>query len=345
MSVERTADAVVDRVSPKQAGFELPAEWEPQAAVWLAWPVSRRIWPQHQAEIQNKFAEIAARISWYEPVYINAAPSEHASITAALNRARCDLAVTRLWAHPTDDVWCRDFGPLFLKNRATGTLAVADFEFNAWGGKFEQYQLDNAVPVRIAAALGLQCFKRGAILEGGAIESNGAGCILTTEAVLLNANRYTRPTRASAEALLRDGLGATEVVWLKQGIDHDDTDGHIDNVTRFLAADAVVTVVDPAQPQLLENAAVLRRRFANVLPIPLPEVLVHEGRPLPASYANFLILNDAVLLPVFGQRARDQIAEGVMRDCFPGRKIEAVDARLLLFEGGAVHCLSMQQPR
>ena len=343
MSVERTSDAVASGVSPKEAGFELPAEWEPQAAVWLAWPVSKHIWPQHRAEIQNKFAEIAARISWYEPVCINAAPSEHAAITAALNRARCDLTVTRLWAHPTDDVWCRDFGPLFLKNRANGNLAVADFEFNAWGGKFEQYQLDNAVPEQIAAAMGLQRFARGAVLEGGAIESNGTGCILTTEAVLLNSNRYARPSRASAEALLCDGLGASEVVWLKQGIDHDDTDGHIDNVTRFIAADSVVTVVDPTQPQLLDNAAVLRRRFANVLTLPLPEVLVHEGRPLPASYANFLILNDAVLLPVFGQSGRDQIADGVMRDCFPGRKIEAVDARLLLLEGGAVHCLSMQQ--
>lgn len=330
--------------SSDHAGFILPAEWEEQAAVWLSWPVATTIWPNHRAEIVVLFAQIAARMSWYQPVHINADASQHAMIVEQLNRARCDLSMTTLWPHATDDVWCRDHGPIFLKHRERGEIAIADFKFNAWGEKFPACAQDNAIPQHIARALGLRRFAMDSILEGGAIESNGAGCILTTEAVLLNRNRYAEPTLASAEAMLRQGLGAERVVWIKDGIDHDDTDGHIDNVTRFIGEDAVLTAVDPSQPQLQENATQLRRQLATVIELPLPAPIVYEGQVLPASYANFLIMNDAVIVPVFGQAQRDAQALGIIAECFPGRKIESIDARWLLLEGGAIHCLSMQQP-
>lgn len=326
------------------AEFYLPAEWEPQAAVWLSWPVAHTIWPHHRSEIFDLFAQIAARISWYEPVHINADASMHTRIVQELNRARCDLSVTTLWPHPTDDVWCRDHGPIFLKHRAGREIVVTDWAFNAWGDKFAAYKQDNAIPQHIASALGLRRLAMEAVLEGGAIEANGAGCLLTTEAVLLHNNRYAEPTLASAEAMLRQGLRAERIVWLEEGIDHDDTDGHIDNVTRFIGEDAVLTVVDASQPQLQRNAARLRQQFATVVELPLPAPVYDQGRVLPASYANFLIVNDAVIVPVFGQAQRDAQALGVIAECFPGRKLEAVDARLLLLEGGAIHCLSMQQP-
>jgi len=330
--------------TPRSAGFYLPAEWEQQAAVWLSWPVSGRNWPDCREELLDAYARMAARISWCEPVHINAAAGEHAYICQRLNRARCDLTVTTVWSHPTDDVWCRDHGPIFLKHKESGELAIGDWQFNAWGEKFAPFDQDDAVPARIARALNCKKFTLDAVLEGGAIESNGAGAVLTTEAVLLNTNRYVEPTLASAEAMLCEGLGADRVIWLKDGIDNDDTDGHIDNVTRFVAPDAVLTVVDPAQPQLQINAEQLRRAIGNVIELPLPAAVLHEGRALPASYANFLILNDAVLVPVFGQPSRDAYALGVIADCFPGRKIESLDARVFLLEGGAIHCLSMQQP-
>lgn len=332
------------RMSDSGFPYRLPAEWEEQACVWLSWPVSRHIWPGHRLAIEEKFAEIVAVISRYEYVKINAVRAHHDSIRETLNRARADLTVIEFWDHPTDDVWCRDHGPLFIRHQESGEVAVSDWKFNAWGGKFEPFDQDDAVPRRIADALEMQCFSHDFVLEGGAIESNGAGTLLTTEAVLLNPNRYAAPSRAVAEASLADGLGARRVIWLKDGLLNDDTDGHIDNISRFVGEDAVLTVVDSVQPQLLENAQRLRQAVGTVLELPLPELVLHDGEPLPASYANFLIINDAVVVPVFGQSERDERALGIIGDCFPGRKTESIDARLLLLEGGAIHCLSMQQP-
>ena len=213
----------------------MPPEWSPQAAVWLSWPVDdARHWGGTKHDTMwAKFAEIAAAISQHEPVRINAPGAQHPAISAACNRAMAIPEHVQLFDHPHNDVWCRDHGPIFVKHTTTGDVAVTNWGFNAWGGKFPPWNLDDAIPSSIANALGQQVFNGGMILEGGAIEINGAGQLLTTEAVLLNPNRNPELGRAAIEQFLRDGLGVTDILWLQQGIAGDDTDGHIDDLARF----------------------------------------------------------------------------------------------------------------
>ena len=339
----------------------MPPEWSPQAAVWLSWPVAD---PRHwggtkQGVMEAKFAEIAAAISRFEPVRINAPAAAHPAVAAACNRALAVPERIELFDHPHNDVWCRDHGPIFVKHRATGEVAVTDWGFNAWGGKFPPWELDNAIPARIAGALGLRRFEGGMILEGGAIEINGAGHLLTTAAVLLNPNRNPHLGRAEIEQHLRDGLGVTEILWLRQGIEGDDTDGHIDDLARFIDPQTILACVDrahnsPNQPVLAKNLAKLRAfsgpdgRAFEVVEIPLPEACEVVGwrlPVLPASYVNFLIVNGGVLVPTFRQARNDDRALGLIRELFAGREVVGIDCLELAEEGGTLHCISQQQPR
>ena len=332
----------------------MPPEWSPQAAVWLSWPGKD---PRHwggskQGPIAAKFAEIAAAISQFETVRINGPGSDHSSILAACNLAKAVPEHVELFDHPHDDVWCRDHGPIFVKNAASGEVAVTDWEFNAWGGKFPPWDQDNAIPSRIAASLGMRSFKGGMILEGGAIEINGAGHLLTTEAVLLNPNRNPQLNREQIEQRLRSSLGVSEIIWLKQGIEGDDTDGHIDDLARFVDPRTVVACVDrdaasPNRKILADNLARLRSFPFEVVEIPLPEACEVPGWRLPilpASYVNFLILNGGLLVPTFRQGRNDDRALGLLRELFPDRAVVGIDCLDLVEEGGTLHCISQQQP-
>ena len=274
--------------------------------------------------IWAKFAEIAAAISRHEIVRINAPAAGHAAIRAACNRAQTVPERLELFDHPHNDVWCRDHGPIFVNHATTGEVAVTDWGFNAWGGKFPPWDLDDAIPGRIAAALGLRVFPGGMILEGGAIEINGAGHLLTTEAVLLNPNRNPHLARPQIEQLLRDGLGVSDILWLQHGIDGDDTDGHIDDLARFTDPQTILACVerDPASPNhgvLEDNLARLRDFHGpngkpfEVVEIALPQACEVSGwrlPVLPASYVNFLIVNGGVLVPTFRQQKNDDRALG-----------------------------------
>jgi len=342
------------------AGFSMPPEWAPQEAVWLSWPVED---PRHwggakRLMIWAKFAEIAANISHFEPVRINAPKADHAAISSACNHAKAVPERIELYDHPHNDVWCRDHGPLFVKHSHTGEVAVTDWEFNAWGGKFPPWDLDNSIPGRIAAALGKRLFKGGMILEGGAIEINGAGQLLTTEAVLLNPNRNPHLHREEIEQRLCDGLGISEILWLKQGIEGDDTDGHIDDLARFIDPQTILACTDSRATSsnssiLQENLSRLRsfhapnNRAFEVLEISLPEACEVPGwrlPVLPASYVNFLIVNGGVLVPTFRQAKNDDRALGMIRELFPTREIRGIDCLELVEEGGTLHCISQQQP-
>ncbi|HEX7261320.1 MAG TPA: agmatine deiminase family protein [Luteolibacter sp.] len=342
------------------AGFAMPPEWSHQEAVWLSWPVEDpRHWGGAKQElISAKFGEIAAAISRFEPVRINAPAAQHASILAACNRAKAVPERVELFDHLHNDVWCRDHGPIFVKHRDTGEVAVTDWEFNAWGGKFPPWDQDNAIPARIAATLGQRRFEGGMILEGGAIEINGAGQLLTTEAVLLNPNRNATLQHEQIEQRLRDGLGVSEILWLKQGIEGDDTDGHIDDLARFIDPHTILACIDPDasspnQKILQENLARLRsflgpnHRPFEVLEIPLPSACEVPGwrlPVLPASYVNFLIVNGGVLVPTFRQKKNDDRALGMIRELFADREVVAIDCLDLVEEGGTLHCISQQQP-
>jgi agmatine deiminase len=342
------------------AGFSMPPEWSPQEAVWLSWPVEDpRHWGGAKREmIWAKFAEIAAAISRFEPVRINAPGADHAAIRTACLRAKAVPERVELFDHPHDDVWCRDHGPIFVKHAATGEVAVTDWEFNAWGGKFPPWDQDNAIPAKIATSLAMRQFQGGMILEGGALEINGTGQLLTTEAVLLNPNRNPGLSREQIEQHLRDGLGVTEILWLKQGIEGDDTDGHIDDLARFTDPHTLLACVDrsshsPNQQILAENLGRLRSflgpngRAFEVVEIPLPEACEVPGwrlPVLPASYVNFLIVNGGVLVPTFRQLKNDDRALGMIRELFPEREVVGIDCLDLVEEGGTLHCISQQQP-
>ncbi|MEI6861913.1 MAG: agmatine deiminase family protein [Verrucomicrobiota bacterium] len=341
--------------SPAASGFRQPAEWEPQAAVWLSWPHRRATWPGSFRPIPDKFAEIAALISRFEEVRINAARPLHGRIRVLLRQAKADLARITLYAHPTDDAWCRDHGPIFVKHCRTGEVAITDWEFNAWGEKYPRWKRDNAIPARIARTLGLRRFASNMVLEGGSIDVNGAGLLLTTEACLLHPNRNPTLTRAQIEQNLRAALGVRTVLWLGAGIAGDDTDGHVDDLSRFFRADGIVTAVerdprDENHRDLRENLERLRacrtlsgKKFA-LAELPMPHAVRHGRHRLPASYANFLVINGAVLIPAFRQPKRDAEAAEVLAACFPDREIIPVDCRNLVLGHGTLHCITQQQP-
>jgi agmatine deiminase len=253
----------------------------------------------------------------------------------------------------TNEPWCRDHGPIFLTRDRHPTLAVVDWDYNAWGNKYPPFDLDEIVPTRLAQILKLPVFYPRMILEGGSIDVNGSGALLTSESCLLNKNRNPNLSRHEIEQRLRDYLGVTEILWLGHGIAGDDTDGHIDDLTRFVSARRVVTVIeenraDENYEPLQQNLARLRDmkvddRKLEILTLPMPGKIVREGLRLPASYANFYIANTRVLVPTFAD-PNDETAVSVLRHCFPDREVIGIDCRELIWGLGTFHCLTQQQP-
>lgn len=339
--------------------YRLPAEFEPQEAIWLSWPANKESCPKTYAKLQDKFGEIAASISRYERVRINAPVLAHMNIRLSIADNEGDLSQVDIYENATNDVWCRDHGPIFIKHKETGKVAITDWEFNAWGGKFPPFDLDNAIPAKAAEALKMDRFTSKMILEGGAIETNGKGVLITTEAVLLNKNRNPGMSKADVEKELKAMLGVESIFWLKNGISGDDTDGHIDDMVRFVREDAVICMVetketDPNFKVLKENRERLNDlrttsgERVEVIEIEMPQPIeVKDWRlsRLPASYANFLIVNNAVLVPMFGHKKKDPAAEDKIAECFPGREIISVACKDLVMEGGALHCIAMHQPK
>ena len=341
--------------TPAALGFRMPAEWEPQSAVWLSWPHNRKTWPGHFRPIPEKFAEIVATISRFEEVRINIATALQPRAWSLITRAKADLAKVELYNHPTNDTWCRDHGPIFVKHTRTGEVALTDWKYNAWGGKYPPFDKDNAIPPKIAKALKLRRFVISRVLEGGSIDVNGAGSLLTTEACLLNRNRNPSLSRGEIEQMLRDNLGVQQIIWLGDGIVGDDTDGHIDDLSRFYSANGIVTAVEKNPRDVnyaalkinLERLRGLRNpagREFKIVELPMPAPCFCEGQRLPASYANFLVINGAVLMPAFRQARRDAEAAEVLAGCFPGREIIPIDCRELVWGLGTLHCISQQQP-
>ncbi len=345
--------------TPAALGFRMPAEWAPQDAIWLSWPSGNPdYWPETLAKVEGAFAEIAAAISRFQPVRINAPEPRHQAIRRLIGSANSHPGNVQLYNHPNDDVWCRDHGPIFVKHRDSGDIAITNWGFNGWGDKFGPYDLDGQIPVLVADALGMKRFDADIILEGGSIELNSHGQLLTTEAVLLNPNRNPNLTRSEIESRLKEMLGATEIFWLGQGIEGDDTDGHIDDLARFVNDNTIVISREkdgsnPNHRVLQEN----RDRLDDfrlpggskpeIIEIDLPDAcLAPDWRlpVLPASYVNFLIINGAVLVPTFGQKRRDTQAAGILGELFPDRQIIPINSLDIVKEGGSIHCISQQQP-
>ncbi len=341
--------------TPAADGYVMPAEWAPHAGTWISFPHNPETWPGRLAAAEGTMAAAAAALSLGETVHVNVLDAEHEThVEALLRAAGARLEALRLHRVPTNDAWCRDHGAIFVTRAAAqAPLAALDFGFNAWGGKYPPWDLDDAVPEHMARILEVPRYRCDMVLEGGSIEVNGDGALITTEQCLLNPNRNPTLDRAAIEERLRDWLGVSQIVWLGEGIEGDDTDGHVDDITRFVGRTRVLTAVaapgDSNHAALAANRARLAEvRLADgtpleVVELPSPRLDDDGGSPLPASYANFYIGNRVILMPAFGSDA-DEEAARIIGACFPGRAVRAIDCRDLVHGFGAFHCLTQQVP-
>lgn len=343
--------------TPAQLGYHMPAEWEPHVATWLSWPRREGIsFPDSFDRVLPTLRAMVEALIESEKVCINVCNGAHEAEARQILRG---LSMERITFHriPTNEPWCRDHGPIFLTRKKEPRLAIVDWDYNAWGNKYPPFDLDEIVPTRVAEALGLPVFYPHMILEGGAIEVNGAGALLTTESCLLNKNRNPNSSREQIEQRLRDFLGVREILWLGDGIAGDDTDGHIDDLARFVSERKVVTVIEEDRDDknfepLQENLARLREmkigasrtgRKIDIVTLPMPRKIVREDLRLPASYANFYVANRCVLVPTFADPA-DEAALSILQRCFPTRRVIGIDCRELIWGLGTFHCLTQQQP-
>ncbi len=341
--------------TPAEQSYRMPAEWAPHAATWLSWPHNADTWPNLLGAVEAAMAEVVRRIAPGEDVHINVLDAAHAEHVARLIGALAPPERLVWHVLPTDDAWIRDHGAIFVcRPGAVAPLLALDFEFNAWGGKYPPYDRDRAVAAAMAEALGVPRYSPGIVLEGGSVDVDGAGLMVTTEQCLLHPNRNPGLGREELETVLRGAFGVERVLWLGSGVVGDDTDGHVDDVTRFVAPGRLVTALerDARDPNAAALAANRERLAAleaepgldlEVLELPMPPPLVLDGQRLPASYANFYVANDCVLVPAFGAPSDDEAAS-VLGGCFPGRRIARIDCRALVAGLGAVHCLTQQLP-
>ena len=333
----------------------MPAEWAPHTATWLSWPHNRDTWPGVFAGVEPAMVEFVRALATAEPVHVNVLHAEHERHVRRLLAAVAPPERVRYHRFPTNDAWARDHGAIIVTRGAASEPRLAlNFDYNAWGGKYPPFDLDRQIARQMAEALGVPRFESKIILEGGSIEVNGEGVLLTTEQCLLNPNRNPDLSRADIEAVLRGAFGVDEILWLGEGIEGDDTDGHIDDLTRFVAPDTVVTVMEPntrdpnhttltANRRRLDELKLASGRKLQVVELPMPEPQYLDTQRLPASYANFYIANDAVLLPVFACPQDDE-ARAVIAGCFPDRRVLPIDCRTLVAGLGALHCLTQQVP-
>jgi agmatine deiminase len=353
--------------TPAALGYRMPAEWEPHAATWLSWPRREGIsFPDSFHRVMPALQAMVEALVDSEQVCINVCNDAHEAEVREVLRGLPTERISFYFV-PTNEPWCRDHGPIFLtrderwsglapepgREGAPAPLAVVDWDYNAWGNKYPPFDLDEVAPTRVAKILDVPVFYPGMILEGGAIDVNGAGALLTTESCLLNKNRNPNLSREEIEQHLRDYLGVRDILWLGDGITGDDTDGHIDDLARFVSESTVVTVVeenrdDENYEPLQKNLARLRAikiggRAIEVIALPMPKKIMREGLRLPATYANFYIANSCVLVPTFADPA-DRAALSILSERFRNRHVIGIDCRELIWGLGAFHCLTQQQP-
>lgn len=341
--------------TPKELGYYFPAEWHKHESTWLSYPHNENSWPDKIHTIFPFYNLFIKELAKNEIVNINILNQKMLkNVEMELNLIEVNLSNIRFHSFPTNDAWCRDHGPAFVINKKENKKAIVDWEYNAWGGKYPS-ELDNKIPSLIAKELDLFTFNPGIIMEGGSVDFNGKGTLLTTTSCLLNENRNFNLNQADIEEKLINYYGVDNVIWLGDGIEGDDTDGHIDDITRFINEDTIITVIEenkrdknyhPLQEnlKLLTKARLENGKQMNIVELPMPDEVVWEDQRLPASYANFYIANESVIVPIFNSK-NDNKAIYILEECFKDRKIIGIDSTEIIWGLGSFHCLSQQEPK
>lgn len=342
-------------LTPKKNGFYFPAEWAKHAATWLSWPHKEESWPGKIGLIYNKYAEFVKAISEGELVRINIVDEQMAAFAKQqLLLFDVDLKRIEFFEFPTNDAWCRDHGPAFIINRNKKQKAIIDWGYNAWGGKYPPFDLDDVIASKIGTHFNLPVYHPGIIMEGGSVDFNGEGTVLTTTACLLNKNRNPHLNQHQLEGYLQNYYGIEQVLWLGDGIAGDDTDGHIDDITRFVNENTVVTAIEKNKNdanynilqqnlKALKTMRLINGKQLNIIELPMPSAVIYNDQRLPASYANFYIANSAVVVPTYRCK-NDDNALDIMQACFPNRKVIGIDSTDIIWGLGSFHCLSQQEP-
>jgi len=335
--------------TPASLGYRMPAEWEKHQGTWLSWPKDPSTFPgEILRRVEATYEKMVKSLARGEDVHILVDDAKEAARVGAMlgSVERVSFAQIR-----TVDVWTRDYCPIYVKGQ---DLALVKWKFNAWGEKYEDLKPDDEAGNRVADSTGLMVFRPNLVLEGGSVDVNGTGSLITSEQCLLNRNRNPTESRRDLEKALEDYLGARNVVWLKNGIEGDDTDGHVDDIARFVGQKRVVVGVEPDESDsnhevlernlhIIEEAVDEKGRSLEVTEVPMPERLSSEDGRLPASHLNFYIGNDVVLVPTFGGRS-DALAVKTVEQAFPDREAVGIDCRALVFGLGTLHCVTQQIP-
>jgi agmatine deiminase len=349
-----TANAKYSGKTPRELGYRMPAEWEKHDAIWLSWPYDPTTFPSRVDKAEEIYVQIVKQIHQSEHVNLLVKDKNmKQKATHMFRKEDIDLNKVCFFQFDYADVWFRDYGPTFVVN-AKRELAMVHWIFNSWGEKYDELLKDNQIAPCINQKIRLRCFEPGIVLEGGSIDVNGQGTVLTTEQCLLNKNRNPNLRREEIEAYLKNYLGVSHIVWLKKGIVGDDTDGHVDDLARFVNPSTVVCAYEEDKDD--ENYAVLKENYEfllksvdqegkklNIVKLPMPGIVGNAEKRLPASYANFYIGNEVVLVPIF-EHDNDKSALSIIQEQFPDRRAVGVNCVNLVYGLGSIHCITQQQP-
>ena len=343
-------------VTPKQLGYYFPAEFAIHEATWLSWPHKEASWPGKINSIYPSYIRFIKELTAGEKTRINVKDEAMKAFAAGhLTAANVDLNKVEFFFHPTNDAWCRDHGPAFLINpEAREKKVIVDWDYNAWGNKYPPFDLDDVIPTLIAKHYNIPVYYPGIIMEGGSVEFNGKGTLMTSTACLLNPNRNPHLNQQQIENYLCNYYGVEQILWVAEGIVGDDTDGHIDDTVRFVNEDTVITVIEENKKdenyvllqynlKQLQQMRLLNGKQLNIVELPMPDELIYEDQRLPCSYANFYIANKSVIVPTFRSK-KDDKAMQVIQSCFPDRKVVGIDSTDIIWGLGSFHCLSQQEP-
>ena len=348
--------AISPIITPASLGYTFPAEFAPHTATWLSWPHKEASWPGKIDSIYPSYSLFVKYLALSEKVRINVANAAmQLFATMHLEKAGVNMEQVEFYMNPTNDAWCRDHGPAFLVNpNAEQKKVIVDWNYNAWGNKYPPFDLDDVVPTLIGKSFNMPVYHPGIVMEGGSVDFNGAGTLMTSTCCLLNENRNPHLNQGQIEQYLRDFYGVQQILWVADGIVGDDTDGHIDDTVRFVNEDTVITVVETNQQdenydllqtnlKQLKEMRLIGGKQLNIVELPMPDAILYEDQRLPASYANFYISNQHVIVPTF-RSDKDDKALQIISACFPNRQTVGIDSTDIIWGLGSFHCLSQQEP-